>query len=668
MMMQGLQVTGAPSSKMFFLRLQDAWRPPLTVLFLSAALGASLFFQGKGLTPLSLCLTFLVAAGVVALWTPSAVSVPKSPVAGLLSLFWLWLALSLLGSVVPAVSIVDFWWLSALPLSFWIATSAGDLGRLGPRVLVLGALCCVALAGLALYQAFVEHTIPESLFLNTNSQDALFNLIILPALALMPASRARGDWRLNWMAASVAAVLIFTTGVTEERGPVIALLLGFALFWGVARHALPRGSGWRALLLMALALAAANLARRGHTAGRLVTVAHPVSALATRVVIWKGAWRLAAHVPWHGLGLGLFGLAFPPYRGLTDSSAGFFAHNDYLQIYIEAGWPALLLLLGLLTSIVWLFRQTLARWAPEDRRRIPAAALFAALLATAAHSLVDFDFYIPSILILMGVELAWLHQLLWEQRPVMQPLARIGFSPEGYRALLGALALLPVAYFLAIAVGDYDYKAALRAGNRGDWVAAEQQLLRAQKLFPDSEPIRTTRGDLARLLLRYLPHHRGLARARVYAEARHDLRQAHRLDPLRPQSLRLLGELEEEHPGLAGAHAQTRALKHFEAALALDPRNFKARFDAVELLLHQHHLRLASQIAEAGIHYWYAPAPAVLPYLGLTAALRHQRGDSAGAARLAARVRAIEQSFPLSQRSRRTQILGTSSLRGWDAP
>ncbi|HET9123120.1 MAG TPA: hypothetical protein VFN52_06455, partial [Acidiferrobacteraceae bacterium] len=291
-----------------------------------------------------------------------------------------------------------------------------------------------------------------------------------------------------------------------------------------------------------------------------------------------------------------------------------------------------------------------------------------ALLATAAHSLVDFNFYVPAILVLMGVELAWLHQILWQDRPLLRPFAALGFTVEGYRSILVALVLLPVTYFAAIAWSDHEYQAAVAAGRRADWVGAERLLMRSERLFPGSDTIRTTRGDLARQLLRYLPRASDVARARVYAEARDNFRSAHKRNPLRPQPLRLLGELEEQHPHLAGAGAEVRALRHFQAALALDPRDFRARFDLMELLLHRHHPRLAAAVGEAGIHYWYAPVPAVLPYLGLTAVLRAQRHDTAGAARLRSRIAGIEQAFPKSQRGRRMRLLGTTSLHAWGGP
>ncbi|HET9123105.1 MAG TPA: O-antigen ligase family protein, partial [Acidiferrobacteraceae bacterium] len=358
------------------LRVREYGRPPLTALLLAAALGAALFFQGGALAPLSLALTLLMGAGVAALWDPASVALPVSGITLTLGLFWLWLALSVAGSLVPTSSIAAFWWLSLLPLSFLITLARGDSGRVAQAVLALAAAVCCVLAASALYQALYEHTIPDSLFLNTNSQDALFNLVILPGLALWLALRGRAPRWAGWAAATAVAFLIMTLGVTEERGPLIALALGLVALFGSARRALPRGSLWRALVLVGGALVLADLMRRGHPGGRLATVAHPVSALATRLVIWKAALRLAAHVPWHGIGLGLFSLAFPPYRAWADTSAGFFAHDDYLQIYIEAGWPALLLLLLLLGSVALLFRKTLHQWAPEDGRRIPAAALF----------------------------------------------------------------------------------------------------------------------------------------------------------------------------------------------------------------------------------------------------------------------------------------------------
>ncbi len=64
--------------------------------------------------------------------------------------------------------------------------------------------------------------------------------------------------------------------------------------------------------------------------------------------------------PWHGIGPGLFWLAYPPYRAAADNSGGFYVHNDYLQLWLEGGWPTFIVLLCLLALVAFRYARSAA--------------------------------------------------------------------------------------------------------------------------------------------------------------------------------------------------------------------------------------------------------------------------------------------------------------------
>src|SRR5690606_12413055 len=96
-----------------------------------------------------------------------------------------------------------------------------------------------------------------------------------------------------------------------------------------------------------------------------------------------------AHLPL-GSGVGSFDPVYRSVEPLTEVDPTFFnhAHNDYLEIWLEAGWPGVLLL-GLF--LFWYSRRTLAAWraigSPSmSMQRAASISIMAVLL----HSAVDY--------------------------------------------------------------------------------------------------------------------------------------------------------------------------------------------------------------------------------------------------------------------------------------
>lgn len=126
-----------------------------------------------------------------------------------------------------------------------------------------------------------------------------------------------------------------------------------------------------------------------------------------RGMLYAATANAISDAPLSGTGLGSFADVFKAYRDasfpvdfdeLTDR-----AHNSYLELMLELGIPAALLLIGAL-AIIW-FRVCSAIWRRRRNAYIPAISASACVLL-GAHAFVDFSAQMPAITIIFLVLLA----------------------------------------------------------------------------------------------------------------------------------------------------------------------------------------------------------------------------------------------------------------------
>ncbi len=604
------------------------------------ALVAATFFSGPETRYLVLALTLILAwlVRVVPQSHAGGLRIPCHRLALALALFWAWAGLSSLWSVVPPVSIYSFWWIGALPLVFFayaMAPARAAIWRLvAVTVLVLG----VALAVAGIVQVLVLKQAAQSLFRTQNTHAAVLNLVALPAAAyLLIALRAQRTRAQTFLLGACFFVLVLGVAETQGRGAILSFCLGLAVLIGAAAQP---GYIRHALLLLALAAGAfliANLSLEGGLGARVQTLFEPARAAVDRLVIWGPAWELVQQRPWLGSGLGTYYLVSPPVRHVADLSAGYYVHNDYLQIWLETGAVGLMLLLagqlGALSLLVGLWRES--RNVPA---RIEGAGLFAGLFAVAAHSLVDFNFFVLPILLLMGLMLGRLAELAapaFGLRHVELQLAGVlGKTASTIVACL--LALFALLYLVPQGITEYLRNQAWQYMASGDLQKAERALGRAGRLSPEDAQVLNTRAELYRHALSVV---RGQApleeRQALFERALEFSREAARLNPLRAVSFDIRARLYQENPDLAGEGWRTLAAEAYEQALARDPRLTGTREAYARMLWVAGEANAARHVAEQGVVYGYAPRPELAPLaaslLRFTAELRRIQGDAAGA-------------------------------------
>ena len=297
--------------------------------------------------------------------------------------------------------------LALLPAAAVFLLTLGLPAR-GQRIVVMvvvGLAMASLLLGLAQLGAPQESALnpyPEwapamnGFFANPNHQATL--LVVAATLACAGSVRALHDWRkgraqrgLAALAGAVALLLALAAlPLTGSRAGVVLAILALGVMVALQRpFRLGSGRG-RVALVAGIAAAVAGLV----AALRWMRV-DSVDEL--RAPLRAATAELAARYSPLGSGVGSYGPVFeqeaPP--SLLMSEYVNHAHNEYVQWLLEAGLPAMgLMLAG--TALLTVTFVAIQRQAPRDR--VVAQSAFVALLVVLAHSLVDYPLRTPAML------------------------------------------------------------------------------------------------------------------------------------------------------------------------------------------------------------------------------------------------------------------------------
>lgn len=322
-------------------------------------------------------------------------------VAQLLPLGWL---LGSVGTVVPGVSLpapfaltVD-WWRTAEALLFVLPLAVvfvvlgrftvNDFNRLLP-FLYLGLLFNVVF-GLVQFAArtgispgYLPYETAAGFFANQNHFATLM-FVGIPLVIYQFVAIKRPMLSL----VAVAIIVLASFATRSLAGAVLSIgaaLVSYALVVPLRMH-------WRIALLCAA------------VAGAVVLSFNPGNVLEfragdplDRLAIWRTtASAIPAYLPF-GSGAGSFELVYPRFEAAADVRFSFInhAHNEYLELLLEGGMPAALLMAAGILLIGW------AMW---HRPRTPLRwAAFCGLLFTLAHSFVDYPLRTPALALIFVV-------------------------------------------------------------------------------------------------------------------------------------------------------------------------------------------------------------------------------------------------------------------------
>jgi O-antigen ligase/Tfp pilus assembly protein PilF len=152
----------------------------------------------------------------------------------------------------------------------------------------------------------------------------------------------------------------------------------------------------------------------GSPISRLSRLEPEVLLRGTRLRLWRIGLGMIRENPW-GVGLAGFKSFYAEYQGryfenypgsslVPTALRPGRAHNEYLQVLIELGWPGAIVMLWLLFSF---FRWILSIVAQPERSITPVCIVFA-MLVPVLHNLVAFEFHVVSSAFLFIFGYAWL--------------------------------------------------------------------------------------------------------------------------------------------------------------------------------------------------------------------------------------------------------------------
>ena len=261
-----------------------------SLLFICALLPA-LLFKGPQIE------FFAVTQIVLVIWLgwifmhshESGLRIPKTALALCLTLFWLWLALSIAWSLAPSISVINFWWVGSLVLVFWLYTLTPDRDGLWSHAAAILLVIGAVLALMGIYQVLVLEQQARSVFETRNTHAAFLNLVALPASAyfLQTIANKAVPRHYSVILGAVLFLLFLSIFLTASRGATLSLVISVGLLVVLTVRSVPK----RALLLLLGLMAVAFLITKishGELGARLSQLAQD----SPRRMIWESSWNL----------------------------------------------------------------------------------------------------------------------------------------------------------------------------------------------------------------------------------------------------------------------------------------------------------------------------------------------------------------------------------------
>lgn len=188
--------------------------------------------------------------------------------------------------------------------------------------------------------------------------------------------------------------------LAASRGGITSFAVQI-VFLGLLMWARARGRKRLAAATLLLLLAGAFLAWLdvGRAVERFTRMEFEEVSRGRRLAMMHDSWRIFLDHPWTGTGLGTLAAVYPQYESYYDGKVVDHAHNDYVELLAEAGWPGAACAL---VFVILLFRLAVTKLA-ADKIPLVACARVGALVACAGllvHGLVDFNLQIPANLLL----------------------------------------------------------------------------------------------------------------------------------------------------------------------------------------------------------------------------------------------------------------------------
>jgi len=603
-----------------------------STLFIAALLTA-LFYTGIDMSLFTVCFILITLNFALVMrqrfYNPIALSINGVFVSAMLILAWY--AISIFFSQITYLSLHSFFGLGSIFLIFALFSLLENKDDVWNTIwpLLLALVFIWAIWGLVQY--YYLHIPTNASFLNRNTLAALINLVLIPASGYYLLDESQRSLRIiNRKIFSIILFILFlTTFIITSRGGSLSLIFGFILLFSLLGRQVQKSNLVHLFLVIFIAFIVAHLSPYiFHTSladfsERMISLTNVDEAGSPRFIIWQSLLPLFKETPWYGLGLGSLWFFWAPHRPANDNSAGFFAHNDYMQMTLEAGYPGIVLLVLLFAFIVWSLIRTLKSKPLSLLRRVEIVSLFAALATYAAHSLFTYNFYVLPLLIIAGLYLARFNQLTscHIKNTKVLPALKTYFIPITYIISLGGLVVILCSYFIAATLSTNYNNQANQLMLQNNYEDADAHYVKAQRLAPLVDNPFFSHANMLMNAAFKLKQTDNNEDAEALLQLAHEkLDQAEKLNPLRHQVFHIRGLLlEKDQP--------EQAILQFKKALSLDPRFLHSRIKLAVLLHKQGKLKAAIKILHAALYYRYPLTRDVIAYLQLYAIYSRESGS-----------------------------------------
>jgi O-antigen ligase len=293
---------------------------------------------------------------------------------------WLPMTLDWWGTVRATLALLSF-------LAMWMLCSTLPHAQ-RVQLLQLAVATAVPLALLGFVQASgkLDTTGATGVFANRNHFATLMAMLVPFAIAAARQAQQRRtiDHGLVWYGAATALLLAAAMSFSRAGSLLAGLSAVTAMMWlgSHNRH----DSRWRASFAVAIAVLAIGY----FASDRLLARFHSDLGTDLRWQYFQNAWDVfRSYLPW-GSGLGSFRFVYAqaePMSSLGEFTFALYAHDEWLQVGIEAGLPGLILMAGFVGLVVVLTIRLLRMGAQADPWAKAAAI---ATLVPLLHSLVDY--------------------------------------------------------------------------------------------------------------------------------------------------------------------------------------------------------------------------------------------------------------------------------------
>ncbi len=363
----------------------------------------------------------------------------------LMVIYLVWLLTVAFLSPVPHASKGNLVMLVGLPLLYLCATNFHEYSKVWVKQRYILMLFGVVLSVWGIWQV-INHIglgIATGPLNDRNAFAAALNLLWFPVVYVFAVSSFRSPNPWTSITSAIAVFIIaFGLFATTSRGGILTWgLLLPVLLWSCYKFTKSKKIVIYVLTLSLVGYLCSSYFLNNSIADRTFVLTQDPSSHA-RLQLWHSTLNMALDHPVLGTGWGTFAYYYPAYRlPIEKSTAGFFAHNDYLQYASEGGVLATVLLIMVLVGVLWKIKEHFNR---SEEASFESVSLLLGVLALFVHAAVNFIFYFAFMSCVAGLYLARVSVLTDVQRRLVVPeLSQI-------RGSVKKLILFMVLFFISI--------------------------------------------------------------------------------------------------------------------------------------------------------------------------------------------------------------------------